>query len=138
MTYAEDLYIVPDILSQANGIVYTSEGLYYYLERGNSASFSFNEKKAWNDIEAKRKFLSYLKKKKLNSKIVFNWLFGAYVKGTLYIKDKRSLKGNYNLFFRSNLLRCCINLKCILFLISPKLYFLLKPHAKHSCSTYCI
>lgn len=138
MTYAEDLYIVPDILSHTNGIVYTAEGLYYYLERGNSASFSFNEKKAWNDIEAKNKFLLYLKKEKINSKIAFDWLFGAYVKGTLYIKDKRSVKSSYNLFFRGNLLRCCIKLKCILFLISPKLYFLLKPHAKHSCSTYCI
>ena len=37
MTYAEDLFIVPDILSKAQKIVYTSEGLYYYVERRSSA-----------------------------------------------------------------------------------------------------
>lgn len=50
MTYAEDLFIVPDILSKAQKIVYTSEGLYYYVERKNSASFTLNEKKLLNDI----------------------------------------------------------------------------------------
>lgn len=53
MTYAEDLFIVPDILSKTQKIVYTSEELYYYVERRNSASFTLNEKKLLNDICAK-------------------------------------------------------------------------------------
>lgn len=136
MTYAEDLYIVPDILSQANGVVYTSKGLYYYFERNNSASFSFNEAKAWNDIEAKTKFLAYQKDNKAYSKIAFDWLFGAYTRGIVYIKNKEKLLSEYHSFFRKNFLSCCFSLKCILFLLSPKLFFLIKDHAKRSSSTY--
>lgn len=136
MTYAEDLYIVPDILSQAKGIVYTSKGLYYYLERNNSASFSFNEAKAWDDLEAKTKFLDYLKNKKAYSKIAFDWLFGAYARGFVYIKNKGKLSSKYRSFFRMNFSNCAFSFKCILFLLSPKLYYLIKNHAKHSSTTY--
>lgn len=130
MTYAEDLYIVPDILSQAKNIVYTSKGLYYYFERLNSASFSFNEQKAWNDLKAKRKLYSFLKEQKVNTDIAFDWLFGAYVRGYLYIKEKKSLRQDYNTFFFKNIFKCCISFKCILFLISPKLYFFVKKSCK--------
>lgn len=138
MTYGEDLYIVPEILSRANKIVYTSNGLYYYLERNNSASFSFNELKALNDIEAKEKFLSYLKNNNVNYNTAFNWLFGAYTKGYFYIKDKNKLNSKYKSFIKRNFFDCCIKFKCILFLLSPNLYFYFKKYAKHSNSTYSI
>lgn len=138
MTYAEDLFIVPDILSQTNGVVYSSEGLYYYLERNDSASFSFNEAKALNDIDAKKRFLHFLKLKKVDYEIAFDWLFGAYTKGFIYIKDKKVLKNDYNSFFRTNILRCFTKLKCILFFLSPKIYFLFKRYAKYSSSTNSI
>lgn len=130
MTYAEDLYIVPDILSQAKNIIYTSKGLYYYFERLDSASFSFNEQKSWNDLNAKEKLYSFLKKQKVNSDIAFDWLFGAYVRGYLYIEKKKSLRKDYKIFFLKNIFKCSTHLKCVLFFISPKLYFFIKKLCK--------
>ena len=124
MTFAEDLFIVPDILSLSEKTVYTSEGLYYYLERNDSASFTLNEKKAINDIQAKKKLYSFLQQKGVNSDIAFDWLFGAYTKGYKICHKKREeIKKDYNKFFRRNIDQCLKKKKCILFLLCPFLYF---------------
>jgi len=127
MTYAEDLFITPDILSQSHKAVYTSEGLYYYYERNTSASFMLNDQKLINDIQAKEKFYSFMCNKQVDTQIAFDWLFGAYVRGYKQSKSKKKdFKRKYNRFFQNHFRICMKKTKCILFYLSPSSYFLFK------------
>lgn len=125
MTYAEDLFIVPDILSKAQKIVYTSEGLYYYVERKNSASFTLNEKKLLNDICAKQKLLNYLISNHANCSIAFDWLFAAYT--NLY-NNSNSFRTKikawifYAKFYRIHFKWSICHAKASIFLVLPSLY----------------
>lgn len=127
MTYAEDLFITPDILAQSHKAVYTSEGLYYYYERNTSASFMLNDQKLTNDIQAKEKFYSFMCNKQVDTQIAFDWLFGAYVRGYKQSKSKKKdFKRKYNRFFQNHFRICMKKTKCILFYLSPSSYFLFK------------
>lgn len=122
MSHAEDLYIVPDILSRASRVIYTSKILYYYFMRNSSASHNFSESKALNRLEARSKFYAYLKQKKSYLNYAFYSLLDAYVIGYKYINDKRKIKQDYRSFFWDNKKKSVLSLKCILFLISPRIY----------------
>ena len=125
MTYAEDLFIVPDILDNAQKIVYTAEGLYYYVERGNSASFTLNEKKLMNDICAKQKLLNYLISNHANCSIAFDWLFAAFT--NLYNNSKSfctKVKAwvYYAKFYWFHFKWSICHVKASIFLVLPSLY----------------
>lgn len=128
MTYAEDLFIVPDLISKTRKIAYTSEGLYCYIEHTESASFTLTDSKLRNDIEAKTKFYNYLYAKQAPTNIAFNWLFGAYVRGYKQATQptKKEIKHEYNSFFLKHIFKCILKLKYTIFLVMPKLYFKLK------------
>lgn len=128
MSYAEDLYFTPDILNRSKHTVYTSIGYYYYYENLSSASFCLNEEKLRNDIIAKEKLYKYMLNKSVNTTIAFNWLFGAYIRGySMSIrKNKTYFYKQYISFFFHNITCCIKKIKCILFLLSPYLYFKLK------------
>ena len=125
MTYAEDLFIVPDILNKTQKIIYTAEGLYYYVERGNSASFTLNEKKLMNDICAKQKLLNYLISNHANCSIAFDWLFAAYT--NLY-NNSKSFRTKvkawvyYAKFYWLHFKWSICHVKASIFLVLPSLY----------------
>lgn len=125
MSYAEDLYLVPDILSRAKHIVYTSEGYYNYYENFASASFHLNDEKLQSDIIAKNKLYKYMLDRSVDTSIIFDWLFGAYLRGYNMGRSKYIYK-QYVTFFLQNISQCILKPKCILFLIFPYLYFKIK------------
>jgi glycosyltransferase involved in cell wall biosynthesis len=126
-SYGEDLYIVPEVLSMVKKIVYTAEGLYFYYNRLDSASYSLSDDKSNNRIDAYHHLFNYMKDKKQDLKIPFDFLFGSYVSAYRNSLDEKiHFKKKYNHFFIYNLIQCCKRFKCILFLVNPSLYFLLK------------
>ena len=134
MTLAEDLFLLPDILSQTRKIIYTTKGLYYYYRRKNSACSVFSEFKARNDIDAKKKYFLFLKNNGAYSNIALKWLVDAYAIGYKYLETK-DLKKEYNSFFLQNLTNSCFSIKCILFFISPNLYLLIQKY-RFNCVRY--
>ncbi len=125
MSYAEDLYLVPDLLSRTKHIVYTSKGYYYYYENFVSASFHLNDEKLQSDIIAKNKLYKYMLDRSVDTSIIFDWLFGAYLRGYNMGRSKYIYK-QYVAFFLQNISQCILKPKCILFLIFPYLYFKIK------------
>lgn len=128
MSYAEDLYVIPDILKKSKHIIYTSNGYYYYYENLSSASFNLNKEKLQSDITAKRKLYQYMKSKKANTNIAFDFLFGAYTRGYNWGKNNFRIKirMQYILFFLRNFPQCITKLKCFIFLLSPTIYLKLQ------------
>lgn len=124
MSYAEDLYLAPDILNRSKHIVYTSIGYYYYYENLSSASYCLSEEKLRSDIIAKEKLYKYILNKSVDTTIAFDLLFGAYTRGYNMGIGKQKMyfyKQYINFFFR-NIINCLLKAKCILFLLSPYLY----------------
>ena len=99
MSYAEDLYLAPDILNRSKHIVYTSIGYYYYYENLSSASYCLSEEKLRSDI------IAYTRG--------YNMGIG---------KQKMYFYKQYINFFFRNIINCLLKAKCILFLLSPYLY----------------
>lgn len=129
MSYAEDLYIMPDILKKSKHTIYTSNGYYYYYENLSSASFNLNQEKLQSDIIAKKKLYQYMKSKKANTNIAFDFLFGAYTRGYNMGGEKKfriKIRMQYILFYCRNFLECITKLKCSIFLLSPTIYFKLQ------------
>lgn len=125
MSYAEDLYLVPDLLSRAKHIVYTSKGYYHYYENFASASFHLSDEKLQSDIIAKERLYKYMLDRSMDTTITFDWLFGAYLRGYNMGRSKYIYK-QYVTFFLQNISQCISKPKCILFLIFPYLYFKIK------------
>lgn len=129
MTYAEDLFIVPDLLSRAKKVVYTSEGLYYYVERGDSASFILNKGKLLNDICAKQKLLDFLISCHADCTIAFDWLFAAHVKlysGSESFRTKVKAWMCYVRFFFRHFPWSIYHAKASIFLVTPNVYIWIK------------
>lgn len=129
MTYAEDLFIVPDLLSRAEKVIYTSEGLYYYVERGDSASFTLNKDKLLNDICAKQKLLYFLISCHADCTIAFDWLFAAHVKlysesGSFCAKIKAWI--SYTRFYLRHFPWSIWHAKASIFLVTPGVYIWIK------------
>lgn len=133
MSYAEDLFIVPDILSRSKHIVYTSAGYYHYYENLSSASFSLNEEKLRSDLIAKTKLYKYMLSKSVDKSISFDWLFAAYTRGWYMGKGNEKLYfyKRYISFYFKNYLFFTVKLKYTVFLLFPALYFIIKKN-KHS------
>lgn len=127
MSYAEDLYLVPDLLRRTKHIVYTSKGYYYYYENFVSASFHLSDEKLKSDIIAKRKLYQYMLDNSADTTITFDWLFGAFVRAyNMGDECKRDAYNKYIKFFFQNIRQCLFKVKCILFLFSPYLYLRIK------------
>lgn len=125
MTYGEDLYIVPDILNNSRKGVYTSEGLYYYFDRKDSASYNqWDINKLQNNIDATLKLYYFLKKKKVYNQIAFDMVIGAFANGC--IKNQSIFYSQYKSFFKDNMLKCLTRIKCLILYICPQWYFKLK------------
>lgn len=133
MTYAEDLFIVPDLLRKAKKVIYISEGLYYYVERGGSASFTLNRSKLLNDICAKQKLLDFLISCHADCTIAFDWLFAAHTKlyyGSDSFRTKFKAWTYYARFYLQHFLWSICHAKAFIFLVTPNLYIWIKNNNK--------
>lgn len=130
MSYAEDLFIMPDIYKTANEIIYTKDQLYYYYTNLSSASYSLNDEKLQSAITTMEKVYAFSIENNVNQRIIFDWYFGAIVRAVLTSNNKKFRK-IYSEFYLNNILTTITEFKCNMFLILPKkLYVLLLKRIK--------
>ena len=129
MIAAEDLYFAPYYISRSQKAVYTSEGLYYYyFTRPDSASHQVTDQSLSDNIKGHLKFYQYMKHRRAKGEYVyFNMIYNAYITAIRESKNmKKHFKKQYNIFFFNNFTKCILKPKCILFLLSPHIYHIIK------------
>ena len=123
--WAEDLYIVPDYLSLAPVIAYTSEQLYYYSLRKDNISFGQQTHERMDfQIQAYQRLFAYYRSKAFDEQRFARYVLFSYAQAWRSFSDIRSRfrywKG-YLRFFLQNV-RIALRPGSLLFVLSPPLY----------------
>lgn len=123
--WAEDLYIVPDYLSRASVIAYTSEQLYCYSVRKDNISFRAQTHERMDfQILAYKRLYEYYRAKSFDEQRFARYVLFSYAQAWRSFSDVRSRfrywKG-YLRFFLQNV-RIALRPGSLLFVLSPPLY----------------
>lgn len=124
--FGEDLIFEVEVLKRTNIIAYVSTGYYHYRDNNDSASYKMSRKKLQDAIMANTKLYQYMKEKKCNLTIPFDFVFGAYIRAYNSGGVKCKFYLDYFKFFFKEILVCSKHLKCWVFLLCPYLYYKLK------------
>lgn len=124
--FGEDLVFEVEVLKRTDIIAYVSIGYYHYRDNQDSVSYNMSRTKLQDAIIANTKLYHYMKEKKCNLTIPFDFAFGAYVRAYNSGGVKCKFYLEYLKFFFKEILVCSKHLKCWIFLLCPYLYNKLK------------
>lgn len=124
--FGEDLVFEVEVLKRTDIIAYVSIGYYHYRDNQDSVSYNMSRKKLQDAIITNTKLYHYMKEKKCNLTIPFDFAFGAYVRAYNSGGVKCKFYLEYLKFFFKEILVCSKHLKCWIFLLCPYLYNKLK------------
>ena len=123
--WAEDLYIVPDYLSQASVIAYTSEQLYNYSVRKDNVSFRAQTHERMDfQILAYKKLYDYYRSKAFDEQRFARYVLFSYAQAWRSfhdVKSKFQYWMGYLCFFMNNF-KIALRKGALLFVLAPSLY----------------